>query len=146
MLYVGHFSFFGPEDPETPSSGFFSAIAEADGPEAALDKFAELLQNLKENDDVFEGVDDVFLDQCTEIKSVPEGGFLDYWMAVDPEPVGSITTSLRGVTPEEATAFVIGPDDEEEGAEGEEGDEDEAGSMPFICWHSDEDMEEDAGE
>lgn len=127
MFYIGHFSFYGPEGAEGATSGFFNCVAEADSPEEAVDKFGELLDTLKENDDVFDGVDDVFLDQCTEIKSVPELGFLDYWIAVEPEPTNTITTSLRGVDPSRVTAFVMGSDEE-----GEEGEEES--SEPFMCW------------
>lgn len=128
MVYLGHFSFFGDPDIEDAPSGFFSCVAEAATADEALDKFAALIEKMKESEDLFDGVLDVFLDSCTELREVPAEGFLDFYVAVDPEPLGTLTTAVRGATPEQATAFYIGPDEESE-------DEDEDDSAePFISF------------
>jgi len=127
MMYLGHFSFFGDPDIEGAASGFFSCVAEAETADAALDKFADLIEKLKETEDLFEDTLDIFLDSCTEIRDMPEAGFLDFYVAVDPEPQGTITTAVRGATPEQATAFYIGSDDETE-------NEDDESTEPFISF------------
>lgn len=129
MLYLGHFSFFGDPDVEGSSSGFFSCVAEDETPDAAMDKFSDLILKLKDSDDLFDGVLDIYLDSCTEMREMPAAGFLDFYVAVDPEPQGTITTALRGVTPEQATAFYIGSD-EESASE----DEDDESTEPFISF------------
>lgn len=126
-MYIGHFSFFGDPDIEGSSSGFFSCVADADDADSALNKFADLIEKLKDSDDLFEDTLDIFLDSCTELHSMPEGGFLDFYIAVEPEPESAITTALRGATPEQATAFYIG-------SETEGGEDEEENAEPFISF------------
>jgi hypothetical protein len=128
-MYLGHFSFFGDPDIEDAPSGFFSCVADAATADEALDKFAALIEKMKESEDMFDGVLDVFLDSCTELREVPEEGFLDFYVAVDPEPQGTIMTAVRGASPEQATAFYIGPDEESADDEGED-----ESTEPFISF------------
>jgi hypothetical protein len=82
VLYVGHFTFLGP-DPEvltdpTPR-GWFALAAEAGSPEAAEDKFRQLIGNAKALTALFEDVATVWLDDLVEIKGLPEEGVVTHF-------------------------------------------------------------------
>lgn len=117
MIYVGHFSFMQEDQHdnqqigENPYHGYFTTIAEAENIDSALEKFKVLLEKLKGERDVFEGINDVFLDICVECKTIPKQGFLAHFMEWEGIERGSISTAIRGATDEEVNAYSYNPDD-----------------------------------
>jgi hypothetical protein len=136
MLYVGHFSFEGerPEDAVIPgeTAGWFTLLVDAESPDEALDKFADLIESL---DGRFEGFDDViniYLDDVTEVRELPPEGVLAHlteYPALDVR--GSISTTLPLEAPDGVAAF--------EWRSAEAGEEPEDGETiePFYTWEED---------
>lgn len=118
MLYLGQFDFRigGLDESDTaPDRGYFTCVAEADGIEAALDRFRALILRLREEDDVFNEVPEVYLDACIEIRSIPPSGFLAHFVAYTEGGEGAVSTSVRGASEEDADAYSVGPVEEQEG-------------------------------
>jgi hypothetical protein len=118
MLYLGHFSF--SQDMPQPDSqnaepwhGYFTTVAEAPDAETAIKKFRRLLRRLS-GSAMFEGVCEIYLDTCVEIRTVPARGFLAHFSSRAGEDLGGISTSVVGAKASEATSFDLGPDDSEE--------------------------------
>ncbi len=103
MVYLGHFSFESHDSalPEHPANwrGYFSCMAEAESVDRALDKFDALLRRLARTSTVFSEVEEVYLDSCIEIKSIPRNGFMAYYKETRGECNESISTTLVGVRP-----------------------------------------------
>ena len=104
MVYLGHFSFENHDTVipaesllQSPSSwrGFFSCMAEAESVERALNKFEILLHRLARTSTVLSDVDEVYLDSCIEIQSIPKNGFMAYYKEMCGNQ--SLSTSLVGV-------------------------------------------------
>lgn len=70
MLYVGHFSFDELGD-EGPRHGYFTMLAQAEGPEEAVEKFRGRIQQLKGNGDLFNGVRALYVEDVVEIREFP---------------------------------------------------------------------------
>src|SRR2546428_9883425 len=60
----------------------------------ALDKFDALLRRLARTSTVFSEVEEVYLDSCIEIKSIPRNGFMAYYKETRGECNESISTAL----------------------------------------------------
>lgn len=118
MLYLGHFSFSQdmrqPDRSVEPWHGHFTTVAEARDRETAVKKLRRLVRRLA-SAEMFEGVGEVYLDDCVEIRSVPAGGFLSHFSSRAGEDLGGIWTAIRGAKPHQATAFDLEPaaDDED---------------------------------
>lgn len=118
MLYLGHFS-FSQDMPEPDSKfvepwhGYFTTLAEAADAEAAIKKFRRLMHRLA-GTAMFEGVREIYLDTCVEIRTVPVRGFLAHFSSRAGEDLGGISTSVVGAKESEASSFDLGPDDSEE--------------------------------
>jgi hypothetical protein len=120
MLYVASFSFDTTAvsadcAEDRPYHGYFALVAEADDVEDALDKFKVLIIKLHRNEDILDDVQQVFLDSCVEIRSIPNAGFLVHYAMIDGECLGGIFTSIRGASAEDATAYDIESPDEDDG-------------------------------
>lgn len=105
MLYVGHFDFLENNDDNCTQYRHFTCVAEADSIETALEKLKRLLLDLRERDDILDGIDEVFLDTCVQISSIPDQGFLAHYVAVLGEYRGKISTSIRGATDDQCIAY-----------------------------------------
>jgi len=126
MLYLGHFSFTAaPTDEDEPAHGVFTCCADADDIDAAIEKLRSLVLRLKEEDDALDGVDEVYLDSCVEIRTMPKDGMMSYWIKWPHEETTSISTGLRWAEGDEAVGYSILPDHDED-ADADEHDDDEA--------------------
>jgi hypothetical protein len=149
MLYVGHFSFsehaigrkFDDDDDNTPWHGIFTCMAEADTVHAAFDKFKALISQLRRDEDLFDGVEEVYLDACVEITTVPDAGMLTHFSLREGEDTGGISTALRGVPEHCAAAYQLGSDTDEDDAN----DEDDHDIEPFMTFEASETSETSAG-
>ena len=126
MLYIGHFSFvesLADEEGQGTSIGAFQCLAEADDIDTALEKLKAIIVDLHERGDMFDEIEDIFLDSCVEVRHVPEDGMLTHFQewTVQCSRVGSISTDVPGVGQDCAAVFRCGPeadlDDEEVEAE-----------------------------
>src|SRR5438128_11835974 len=115
MLYVGHFSFNEDSIKEAGDSqlrhGYFTCGAEAKDADEALKKFETLLESLKREGDLFDGVEEIYLDAGIEIRSIPPNGFLAYFTQRVGEDIGGISTSVGAGTLDQASAFGMEPND-----------------------------------
>jgi len=120
LLYVAHFSFdeivvSTGSAKDGPYHGYFALVAEANDVEEALNKFKALIIRLHRDEDILDDVQQVLLDSCVEIRSIPNAGFLVHYAMIDGECLGGIFTSIRGASEEEATAYDIQSPDEDGG-------------------------------
>lgn len=111
MLYMGHFSFdFGtPTAPESPAHGLFTCVAEAANIDAAIAKFNRLIRDLVKRHDVFDGVAEIYLDACVELRSVPRSGVMSYITIREGEDIGGISATLLGNRTRDAVSYAWGP-------------------------------------
>jgi hypothetical protein len=114
MLYLGHFSFLDNQDIDAePGHGYFTTLVEATDVEAALDQFKALILKLNENEDLFDGVDEIMLDSCIEVLgTLPAEGILAHYQQWDGEPSETISTALPDVREDIAVAYIDEADEE----------------------------------
>ena len=105
VLFLGHFSFDEVDSEENPRHGYFSAVAEADNADAAMDKFKALIKNKKKKGGIFEKVLAVYIDDIIEIPSVTEKGFITTFQSSDGAFPESVSHSLPDVETEEIKAY-----------------------------------------
>lgn len=80
-MFFAHFSFDRDNTRNYDSViGFFTTVVEATNVDDALHKCEELILNIRENEDMFSGVREVFLESIIEVRSVPPGGFLAHFV------------------------------------------------------------------
>ena len=134
MLYLGHFTFHG-ERPEGepaagPTVGWFTMLAEADSPNEAKDKFGSLIESL--DDEGFEGFDSVrgvYLEDVTEVETLPSEGVLARWHEYHGlDSFGSVSTTLPR-SADGVASYEWGPDVQED---------DEYTPKPFYTWGNDD--------
>ena len=109
MLYLGHFSFSFESKPRRrkPQAwhGYFSAVAEAPDATVALQRLETLIRKTAESSDLFSDVSDVYLESCVELRSTPRTGFVAHLALQEGESMGSISTTLPGVSRAHARSY-----------------------------------------
>lgn len=128
MLYLAHFSFDGEYKGE-PTHGWFTCMVEADDIEASVDDFHHLINKLQKDENIFQFVTKVYLEDIIQIRQVPEGGFLGHYSSSPGEAPPSIATTCWGDTDSYCESFSPISSDNEESQEIE----------PFIVFRDDED-------
>ena len=128
MLYLAHFSFDG-EYKGDPTHGWFTCMVEADGIEASVDEFHLLINKLQRDEDIFQFVTKVYLEDIIQIRQVPEEGFLGHYSSSPGEAPPSIATTCWGDTDGYCESFSPITSDAEGAQEIE----------PFIVFQDDED-------
>jgi hypothetical protein len=105
VLYLGHYTFVGEQPDDSASAGemlhgWFTALCEASSADEAKDKFGGLIEALEgEGFTLFDSVRNVYLEDITEVESLPEAGVLARWQEYDGSiPFGTISTNLPGPT------------------------------------------------
>jgi hypothetical protein len=134
MLYVGHFSFEGPEPEfkaEGRERGWFTCIVEAESMDSAADKLRELVTASKGWFTSFEDVERVYLDDLIEVEKVPIQGVLAHLEHTYDDPHSSISTSTPGVPEEFCRSYGWG-------AETNDNDEEGATMEPFVSFGDEE--------
>ena len=126
MLYLAHFSFDG-EYRGDPTHGWFTCMVEADGIEASVDEFHHLINKLQRDEDIFQFVTKVYLEDIIQIRQVPEEGFLGHYSSSPGEAPPSIATTCWGDTDGYCESFSPISSDAEEAQEIE----------PFIVFQDD---------
>lgn len=116
MIYLGHFSF----DQRPPRRGvawhgLFTLVAEADSVDAALETFDVLIREMAVKHDLFNDIDEVYLDSCVELAAIPKKGLLSYVTLREGEDVGGISAALLGASRKNATSYSWGAPPEIEG-------------------------------
>lgn len=129
MLYLAHFSFDGEYKGE-PTHGWFTCMVEADDIEASVDDFHHLINKLQKDEDIFQFVTKVYLEDIIQIRQVPEEGFLGHYSSSPGEAPPSIATTCWGDTDSYCESFSPISSDNEESQEIE----------PFIVFRNDEDQ------
>ena len=120
MIYIGHFSFMkNPVDGDENQAnhGYFTTVAEGDSVETALEKFDALIRKLYQDGEVFENVDEVFLDACIECKEIPSAGFLAHYVEWLGEDNDCISTSVIGASEDQVADYYIESDEQDEDGE-----------------------------
>jgi hypothetical protein len=128
MLYLAHFSFDGEYKGE-PTHGWFTCMVEADDIEASVDAFHHLISKLQKDEDIFQFVSKVYLEDIIQIRQVPEKGFLGHYSSSPGEARPSIATTCWGDTDSYCESFSPISSDNEEAQEIE----------PFIVFRDDKD-------
>ena len=128
MLYLAHFSFDGEYKGE-PTHGWFTCMVEADDIEASVDEFHHLINKLQKDEDIFQFVTKVYLEDIIQIRQVPEEGFLGHYSSSPGQAPPSIATTCWGDTHSYCESFSPISPDHEESQEIE----------PFIVFRDDED-------
>ena len=116
MLYLAHFSFDGEYKGE-PTHGWFTCMVEADDIEASVDEFHHLINKLQKDEDIFQSVTKVYLEDIIQIRQVPEEGFLGHYSSSPGEAPPSIATTCWGDTDSYCESFSPISSDNEESQE-----------------------------
>lgn len=120
MLYLGHFSFDGPEHDGADAAdgvqhGYFSALAQADTVDEACGKFRALIPRIGREQEMFEANTHVWLDSCIEVRELPPEGLLAHVVVALGED-GSMSASLVGAPAGVGEAYGWEPDIDDAGA------------------------------
>jgi hypothetical protein len=118
MLFLGHFSFtyesrLGNQRSK-PWHGHFTAVAEARDVDAALAKFEALIQGLTDKNDLFEDVEEIYLDSCIEVKTIPRAGFIGQVNLQEGDSPGGISTTLPNTAEKYAASYHLEPESEDD--------------------------------
>jgi hypothetical protein len=128
MNYLGHFTFYGKKEDE---DGRFTMMAEAADPEEAADKFETEILRLREEDDVFDEVLEIYIDDIIEIERLPERAVVTRLEKTVPD---GYTLSVNLLTEAEGlTVYGWVSDDQEEASE-----EEEQEMEPFVVFEQEE--------
>jgi hypothetical protein len=106
----------------------FTLVVEAADPEAACQKFKQLLYKLRDDGSgVLSDVTLVYIKCFMEIRSVPADGFLARYEEFDPDPVtrGSISICGIGATEDHMSVFDWAESDPEQGPQA---------AVPFVTF------------
>ena len=137
MLYLGHFSFDGerPENSLIPgeTTGWFTLLVEAHSADEALQKFSDLIESLDGQFEGFNYVNNIYLDDATEVRELPPEGVLASWTEYPALDVrGSISHSLPENASDGVAAFTWRSEEQcEELMDGEPVE-------PFYTWEDEE--------
>ena len=117
MLFLGHFSFtyesrLGSRRKQ-PWHGHFTAVAEARNVDAALEKFAALIDDLAVKNDLLSEVEEIYLDSCIEVTSIPRAGFIGQVNLQEGDSPGGISTTLPRTAEKHAVSYHLEPESEE---------------------------------
>ena len=106
MLYLGHFSFDGerPENSLIPgeTTGWFTLLVEAHSADEALQKFSDLIESLDGQFEGFNYVNNIYLDDTTEVRELPPEGVPASWTEY-PAPALDVRGSISHSLPENAS-------------------------------------------
>lgn len=118
MLFLGHFSFaydsrLGSRRAQ-PWHGHFTALADAPDIDAALEKFADLVEGLSQESELLKEVEEIYLDSCIEVKKLPRAGFIGHVSLQEGHSPGGISTTLPGTPEKNAVSYTLEPESEDE--------------------------------
>ena len=110
MLYVGHFSFADPDSGpnEVPWHGLFTLVAEGKSVGVAVRKFERQIRDLAKRHGLFDGVSEIYLDTCVELRTIPRAGVLTYVSMREGDDVGGISASLLGASARVGASYAWG--------------------------------------
>lgn len=118
MLFLGHFSFAYDSRLASrraqPWHGHFTALAEAADVDAALEKFAGLVEAFAQDNDLLQDVEEIYLDSCIEVKKLPRAGFIGHVSLQEGYSPGGISTTLPGTPEKNAVSYTLEPESEEQ--------------------------------
>ena len=117
MLFLGHFSFAYESRIASrraePWHGHLTALAEARNVDAALEKFGALLHDLAEKNDLLDDVEEIYLDSCIEVSSIPRSGFIGQVNLQEGDSPGGISTTLPRTAEKNAVSYHLEPEAQE---------------------------------
>ena len=117
MLFLGHFSFAYESRIASrraePWHGHFTALAEARNVDAALEKFGALIHDFAEKNDLLDDVEEIYLDSCIEVNSIPRTGFIGQVNLQEGDSPGGISTTLPRTAEKNAVSYHLEPEVQE---------------------------------
>lgn len=117
MLFLAHFSFSYDSRLGSrramPWHGHFTALAEARTVDAALEKFETLIHGLAAENDLLADIEEIYLDSCIEVKSIPRAGFIGQVNLQEGDSPGGISTTLPMTAQKNAVSYHLEPESEE---------------------------------
>lgn len=115
MLYLGHFSYtYSEKGKKGLLDGLFTAVVEADSPDAAATAFEKLLKKVKKEDDLFARTEEVYLESLVEVEKLPKAGFISHCVYGFPEDLTTYCTWKRGTKSPSCRVYTLTPEDEGE--------------------------------
>ena len=116
MLYIGNFSDNDDAD-STHNYCRMPIVVEATDADAAMEKFAAHLHEVRKGSDLLDGAHEIFLDSLTELEAAPSEPVICQWQKIVPAMDGlcSITSALPVVDEDDefASAYAWGDEDDE---------------------------------
>ncbi len=116
MLYIGNFSYNDDSDSKD-NYCLMPIVVEADDADAAMEKFAAHLHEVRKGSDLLDGAHEIFLDSLTELEGAPSEPVICQWQKIVPAMDGlcSITSALPVVGEDDdfASAYAWGDEDDE---------------------------------
>lgn len=95
MLYIGNFSYNDSTDGKD-NFVLMPAVVKAKNADKALEKFADLFEDIRKKSDLLDGAQEIFLDSLVEFDGAPKKAVLAQWQKIVPAADGlcSITAAL----------------------------------------------------
>lgn len=113
MIYVGHFSCGAIQmrDPDQEWHGHFTLIADAKDVNGALRTFRKLIVRMHRKGGL-ENVEEIYLDTCVELPSIPKSGLMTWLAFLEGANLGGISAALPIGSRGEAALYRWGPQPE----------------------------------
>ncbi len=109
MLYIGSFSYNDANDAND-NYCLLPSVVEASSSDEALEKFAAKFRQIREESDLLEGAEDIYLDSLIELDGSPEDPVICQWQKIVPADDGCLC-GITGALPDgdaDGTARAVG--------------------------------------
>ena len=139
MLYVANFSYSNYDD-EFENACLMPAVVDAPDYDTATERFAALLQKLHDESPLLEGAESIYLDSIVELSEAPTEPVLIQWQKLVASDEGLYADTVPLPGGDEIARVCNLPEDEVD----DEGDEDAEGERVPLVDEDYEDEDEDA--
>lgn len=131
MFYIGNFNYDDAND-SAENYCLMPVIVQADDPEDALSKMAEMFEDVRSKSDLLDGAGEIYLDSLIELEQIPTEPLLTQWTKIVPavdglSMVSAVLPTEDSAEAAEAYSWQSGDTEADDDTDEEEGEEE-----PFL--------------
>lgn len=131
MFYIGNFNYDDAND-SAENYCLMPVIVQADDPEDALSKMAEMFEDVRSKSDLLDGAGEIYLDSLIELEQIPTEPLLTQWTKIVPAVDGLSMVSAVLPTEDSAEAAEAYSWQSGDAQAGDDSDEEEGEEEPFL--------------
>ena len=131
MFYIGNFNY---DDANDSAENYcqMPVIVQADDPEDALSKMAEMFEDVRSKSDLLDGAGEIYLDSLIELEQIPTEPLLTQWTKIVPAVDGLSMVSAVLPTEDSAEAAEAYSWQSGDAQADDDSDEEEGEEEPFL--------------